>query len=159
MATIITIKMEEDLKSEVRLELGGLFADALYEFKGNRTPIAEYFKKRYGDGKTYFNEAERAKKMAQIDRRVTLASMLHNPVLRLEARSGLGEGHSDPEKEAYWHRKYEEAKTDFEAHVKTHGCDKAQCDVKECLELFHTSSMLIFEAFKEKAKTEQGRDD
>lgn len=154
MATIITIKMEEDLKPEVQDELRYLFGDALHEFQGNRRPIHEYFDKQYGDRKVYVTDADRAKKMAQIDRRVTLAGMLHNPVLRLESKTGLGEGHSDPSKEAYWHRKYEEAKADFEVHIKGHGCAEGRCDVKECLELPMTSAALIFEAFKQKNEGE-----
>lgn len=83
MITVITIRMEGELKKEQQDELRVLFADALGDFKAGRTPVQEYFQKRYGNGHVYKTDAERAKKMAQIDRRVSLANMLHNPVLNL----------------------------------------------------------------------------
>jgi|SRR6267154_1403198 len=84
--TVITIELDQQLAPEVKKELAELFADALHEFKGNRLPIYSYFERNYGNKSVYKTEAEKARKMAQIDRRVTLAGMLHNPVLRLEVK-------------------------------------------------------------------------
>lgn len=84
--TTIVIELDEKLSDMQKMELRELFADALHEFKGNRTPIQAYWDKRYGNGRVYTTDAERARKLAQIDRRVSLAGLLHNPVLRLEVK-------------------------------------------------------------------------
>lgn len=86
MATFITIKLEENIRDDQKQELRNLFADALYEFRTSRTPIQAYWDKKYGSGRVYATPAERAQKLASINRRNELAELLHTPVLQLDAR-------------------------------------------------------------------------
>lgn len=154
MATIITIKTEENLTKEQQDALQYLFGDAIYEFKSHRWPAEEYLEKNYPGDRVLTDQDMRAKKLASIKLRNDLAELLHNPVLRLESVTNLGEGHDNPNKEAFWHKKYEASKADMEAHIKAHRCGDHRCDVKECLDLFVTSSALLFEAFKQKEQQE-----
>jgi hypothetical protein len=81
MVTKIVLTVEDGLTEQEQTDLRYLLTDALGEFAARRTPAKEYVETRYPDDKQYFAFDD---KLAQVERRNTLARKLHNAALHFE---------------------------------------------------------------------------
>jgi hypothetical protein len=88
MSTKIIINIEEGLSHQEMDDLRYLLSDAVSEFAVHRTPATLYVDKRYPGDDVYAGE-ERSKKIAQVQRRIELATKLHACALVLDYEHSL----------------------------------------------------------------------
>jgi hypothetical protein len=81
MAMKIILTVDDGLTEQEQADLRYLLSDALGEFAARRTPAKAYVEERYPDDKHYFAFDD---KLAQVERRNTLARKLHNAALHFE---------------------------------------------------------------------------
>jgi hypothetical protein len=81
MQTKIILTVDGGLTDDEQADLCYLFSDALGEFAARRTPAKQYVEERYPDDKRYFAFDD---KLAQVERRNTLALKLHSAALNFE---------------------------------------------------------------------------
>ena len=81
MATKIVLTVGSGLTEQEQTDLRYLLTDALGEFAASRSPANEYVKSRYPDDQRFFAYDD---KVAQVERRNTLARKLHNAALHFE---------------------------------------------------------------------------
>jgi hypothetical protein len=80
MGTKIILTIEEELTEPECNDLQLLLCDALSEFATRRSPAAQYVDERYPATNEGYNWVNRPEKVAQVQRRITLAQKLHKGV-------------------------------------------------------------------------------